>query len=54
MVQTFKGILRLGRDRPRHQKVAFIASSEGGMDIEEVAHSTPDKIKRSLWIRWPV
>lgn len=23
------------------QKVAFIASSEGGMDIEEVAHSTP-------------
>ena len=26
------------------QKVAFIASSEGGMDIEEVAHSTPDKI----------
>ena len=26
------------------QKVAFIASSEGGMDIEEVAHSHPDKI----------
>ena len=26
------------------QKVAFIASSEGGMDIEEVAHSTPKKI----------
>ncbi|RZI83576.1 MAG: ADP-forming succinate--CoA ligase subunit beta [Rubrivivax sp.] len=26
------------------QKVAFIASSEGGMDIEEVAHATPDKI----------
>jgi succinyl-CoA synthetase beta subunit len=25
------------------QKVAFIAS-EGGMDIEEVAHSTPEKI----------
>src|SRR3954471_14321583 len=25
-------------------KVAFIASSEGGMDIEEVAHSTPEKI----------
>ena len=23
------------------QKVALIASSEGGMDIEEVAHSTP-------------
>ena len=26
------------------QKVAFIASSEGGMDIEEVAHATPEKI----------
>ncbi|MDB5893389.1 MAG: succinate--CoA ligase subunit beta [Rhodoferax sp.] len=26
------------------QKVAFIVSSEGGMDIEEVAHSTPEKI----------
>lgn len=26
------------------QKVAFIASSEGGMDIEEVAHVTPEKI----------
>ena len=26
------------------QKVAFIASSEGGMDIEEVAHHTPEKI----------
>jgi len=26
------------------QKVAFIASSEGGMDIEEVAHSHPEKI----------
>ncbi|KPF51169.1 succinyl-CoA synthetase subunit beta [beta proteobacterium AAP121] len=26
------------------QKVAFIASSEGGMDIEEVALSTPEKI----------
>jgi succinyl-CoA synthetase, beta subunit len=26
------------------QKVALIASSEGGMDIEEVAHSTPEKI----------
>jgi Succinyl-CoA synthetase, beta subunit len=24
--------------------VALIASSEGGMDIEEVAHSTPEKI----------
>src|SRR5207237_3016396 len=28
------------------QKGAFIASSEGGMDIEEVAHSHPDKIKK--------
>ncbi|MDO9604961.1 ADP-forming succinate--CoA ligase subunit beta [Hydrogenophaga sp.] len=26
------------------QKVALIASSEGGMDIEEVAHATPEKI----------
>ena len=26
------------------QKVAFIASSEGGMDVEEVAHATPEKI----------
>ncbi|HWU02368.1 MAG TPA: ADP-forming succinate--CoA ligase subunit beta [Novosphingobium sp.] len=25
-------------------RVAFIASTEGGMDIEEVAHSTPEKI----------
>ncbi len=33
----------LATDR-QSQKVAFIASSEGGMDIEEVAHSTPEKI----------
>jgi succinyl-CoA synthetase beta subunit len=26
------------------QKVAIMASSEGGMDIEEIAHSTPEKI----------
>ncbi|MEJ1969329.1 MAG: ADP-forming succinate--CoA ligase subunit beta [Rhizomicrobium sp.] len=26
-------------------RVAFIASTEGGMDIEEVAHKTPEKIK---------
>ena len=26
------------------QKIAFIASSEGGMDIEEVAHNRPEKI----------
>ena len=26
------------------QKVAIIASSEGGMNIEEVAHSYPEKI----------
>lgn len=25
-------------------KVAFVASTEGGMDIEEVAHATPEKI----------
>ena len=30
------------------QKVAFIASSEGGMDIEEVAHKTPEKIVTEL------
>ncbi|MDQ6881929.1 MAG: succinate--CoA ligase subunit beta, partial [Pseudomonadota bacterium] len=26
------------------QRVAFMASSEGGMDIEQVAHDTPEKI----------
>ncbi|MCX5570011.1 MULTISPECIES: ADP-forming succinate--CoA ligase subunit beta [Kaistia] len=26
-------------------RVAFVVSTEGGMDIEEVAHSTPEKIK---------
>ncbi len=26
-------------------RIAFIASTEGGMDIEEVAHKTPDKIQ---------
>lgn len=26
-------------------QVAFVVSTEGGMDIEEVAHSTPEKIK---------
>ena len=30
------------------QKVALIASSEGGMDIEEVAHATPEKIITEL------
>jgi succinyl-CoA synthetase beta subunit len=33
--------LTLNRDRGR---VAFIASAAGGMDIEEVAHKTPEKI----------
>src|SRR5213082_1175401 len=28
------------------QKVAMMASSEGGMDIEQVAHDTPEKIVR--------
>ena len=28
------------------QRVVLMASSEGGMDIEEVAHSTPEKIHR--------
>jgi len=27
-----------------HGKIAFVASTEGGMDIEQVAHDTPDKI----------
>ncbi|MCP3732876.1 ADP-forming succinate--CoA ligase subunit beta [Sphingomonas sp. MG17] len=31
-------------DRASSQ-VAFVVSTEGGMDIEEVAHSTPEKIK---------
>lgn len=30
------------------QKVAMMASSEGGMDIEEVAHSTPEKILKAF------
>ena len=30
------------------QKVAIMASSEGGMDIEEVAHSTPEKILKEF------
>ena len=30
------------------QRVAMMASSEGGMDIEEVAHATPEKILRVI------
>jgi succinyl-CoA synthetase beta subunit len=30
------------------QKVAIMASSEGGMDIEEVAHKTPEKIIKAF------
>ena len=30
------------------QTVAIMASSEGGMDIEEVAHSTPEKILKAF------
>ena len=30
------------------QRVAMMASSEGGMDIEEVAHSTPEKILKLI------
>ena len=30
------------------QRVAMMASSEGGMDIEEVAHTTPEKILRVI------
>jgi len=39
------------------QQIAFIASSEGGMDIEAVAHSTPEKIitefidPLTVWVR---
>ena len=29
-------------------RVSFVVSTEGGMDIEEVAHSTPEKIKTFL------
>jgi succinyl-CoA synthetase beta subunit len=39
-----QGILPLAAGRPRHGRVAMIASTEGGMDIEEVAHDTPEKI----------
>ena len=30
------------------QRVAFMASSEGGMNIEEVAHDTPEKILKAI------
>ena len=30
------------------QRVAFMVSSEGGMDIEEVAHATPEKIIKAI------
>jgi len=30
------------------QKIAIMASSEGGMDIEEVAHATPEKILKEF------
>ena len=30
------------------QRVAFMASYEGGMDIEEVAHATPEKIIKAI------
>ena len=29
-------------------RVAFVVSTEGGMDIEEVAHDTPEKIHHLL------
>jgi succinyl-CoA synthetase beta subunit len=31
-------------DRATSGRVAFVASTEGGMDIEAVAHDTPEKI----------
>jgi SOS response regulatory protein OraA/RecX len=39
-----EGVLRRRAHRPRHAEGGLMASSEGGMDIEEVAHSTPEKI----------
>ena len=33
-------VLSLGAGRPRDRRVAFVASTEGGMDIEEVARTT--------------
>ncbi len=32
------------RRRPRTERIAVMASAAGGMDIEEVAHKTPEKI----------
>jgi succinyl-CoA synthetase beta subunit len=34
-------------------KIAVVASTEGGMDIETVAHDTPEKITPSPSIRQP-
>ena len=34
-------------------RIAFIASTEGGMDIEQVAHDTPEKILTITSIRRP-
>ena len=46
-----EGTVRVGLVTDRAtQKMALIASSEGGMDIEEVAHSTPEKIITELSI----
>jgi succinyl-CoA synthetase beta subunit len=36
--------LYLGCSSTAPRRVTFIASTEGGMDIEEVAHETPEKI----------
>jgi succinyl-CoA synthetase beta subunit len=47
------GALSLDAGRPRHLAVAFIVSTEGGMNIEEVAHDTPEKIITSRSIRRP-
>ena len=30
-------------------RLAFICSTEGGMNIEDVAHNTPEKIRGSFW-----
>ena len=44
VAKTIDDVKRLAGEILGMQLKTFIASSEGGMDIEEVAHSTPEKI----------
>ena len=37
-------VLPLDAGRPRDGRIAFVVSTEGGMDIEKVAHETPERI----------